>query len=870
VLILAALISRYFCYFFAPLLFRRLFMKLGKAIFFSVFLLISSQAFGVTQTINFSGTSFSPNTLSVTVGDVINFVGSFAFHIIQSTGVPAGAAAFGPTNAGTVTFSYTVTVAGTYNYQCNIHAAMGMTGTFTATAATGPNVKGITVSTTSLDFGSKRVTTTNTLTAQVNSVGPDASLTISSSPLSTGTVYSTSPNTANRVIAVGSSETETVTFKPTSRGTFTDVLTINSDATTAADQAKTISITGKGINGEFTGAATLDFGNLRVNANKQLTYTFTNTGDDDLFITSATPTGVFTVVTQPASDIVAGGGGTVVIKFSPTAKQAYSGTLTMSAQNNVSIPSITLTGSGTAPVLSVQNTLNLGLTVVGQQLQGQITITNNGNDTLHVTSVSLTQTGTKFSIGSTNGFNILPSANNIIIVSYTSSSEGNDNATFVINSDDLASPTAQVAITAQSGLPKMSLDTKDTIDFGNVNIGGTGTANLNIADPGSFDLQAQITGFAPSQFSLLYLAPNIPAQNNTNAVLQFQPTAEGLVRGSAVVTSNDTHNSKDTIYMKGVGVHSALVFPSSIDFQNVILNTTKDSVLTFTNLGTGNATIFSYKLADTSHEFILLDTVAHSIKASDSVKIKVRFAPTVAGAYSAVLSVITDDAAPVRKITLAGNGIDTSTTTGGGKPKLSTDVSSIDFGTIDSGATQTKKFTLVNKGNARANINGIIINGSPYFSKGTLITPFSLDSGFTKDISITFAPLAAGNFTGSVAINSVESAPLSVNLQGVGKVTVVVGLVKDVAKEYGLQILFSPNPASGMAALKVTLGKSSDMQFDLFDATGRLIRNLAHARYDEGEFSLPVGVQTLPSGEYHLRIMLNGQSGAEAKIVVVH
>src|SRR5689334_18997715 len=116
-------------------IFSTLLMKLGKAFFISLFLLITAPAFAVTWTVNFGGTSFNPNALNVNVGDVINFVGSFANHIIQSTSVPAGAAAFGPTNAGTVNFSYTVTVAGTYNYQCNIHAAMGMTGSFTATGA---------------------------------------------------------------------------------------------------------------------------------------------------------------------------------------------------------------------------------------------------------------------------------------------------------------------------------------------------------------------------------------------------------------------------------------------------------------------------------------------------------------------------------------------------------------------------------------------------------------------------------------------------------------------------------------------------------------------------------------------------------------
>ena len=40
----------------------------------------------------------------------------------------------GGTGAGT-TFSYRITVPGTYNYQCSVHGSMGMTGSFTVTSS---------------------------------------------------------------------------------------------------------------------------------------------------------------------------------------------------------------------------------------------------------------------------------------------------------------------------------------------------------------------------------------------------------------------------------------------------------------------------------------------------------------------------------------------------------------------------------------------------------------------------------------------------------------------------------------------------------------------------------------------------------------
>jgi plastocyanin len=113
-------------------------MKRAAIFFLSVcFCLLTSKTFAASDTIHFSGVSFTPSTLSVHVGDTIVWIGSFAFHIIQSETIPTGAAAWGPTTSSTTSLIYVVPKAGTYNYQCNVHVSMGMTGTFTATPLNG-------------------------------------------------------------------------------------------------------------------------------------------------------------------------------------------------------------------------------------------------------------------------------------------------------------------------------------------------------------------------------------------------------------------------------------------------------------------------------------------------------------------------------------------------------------------------------------------------------------------------------------------------------------------------------------------------------------------------------------------------------------
>lgn len=839
-------------------------MKLAKAFLFSAFFLSISVglSFGTTHTITFAGASFTPNTMNVSTGDTIVWSGAWAFHAIQSTTIPSGANAWGPTDGNTTSLSYVVSVAGTYNYQCNIHYLMGMTGSFTATA---PAVKAITLSTTTVDFGSKRVGGSLSKTVTVTSKGPDAALTITSSPLTVGTMYTTSPTTTNRSISVNSTETETIKFTPTSRGTFYDTLTINSDATTTADQIKKVYISGTGINGVFSGPTTLSFDKVRVGNSKQLTYTFTNSGDDTLFLSSPALVGNgFTIVSGAAQNIAPGASGSIVIKFSPTVKQIYTGSFNITAQNNVNVPTVTIGGTGTAPIISLMPTSNydMGIAFVGGVLTGSQQVTNTGDDTMHVSNVSipLTQQGAKFTLTSPVSFTVLPGISTNITFSYTSSSESTDNASLVIASDDPAAATMQIALSARSGLPKMSLNTKDTIDFGSTRLGSSSNAFLTITNLGTYDLTFHIGNLSPDVFTLGSTPSSIPSQGNVQATFIFTPTAEGIVTGMAIVSSNDSKNNNDTIYFKGAGIKSALDFPASIDFHEVNINKTRDSVLRLKNFGSGSAKIFSIKLNDPNNGFVLIDTTAHTIGAKDSISVKVRFAPSLEQTYSATISIVTDDgAAPTRQIALAGRGINS---------KLSTAPSAIDFGTLDTGKTLAKTFTITNNGSAAATITAMKSNGDPSFTLGSVTLPLQIGASASKDISVSFSPKTAGTFDGTATITATEGSPISVALHGKGKIT-ITGSVARTNQDIGLKMQIYPNPNNGTATIGISCSKQMDIKLALYDATGKFIQSYDKTSFSIGEYTLPLRAESLTSGEYYLRAVSGGAVAVEMKVVVV-
>jgi len=98
-------------------------------------LLIGNKVSATTHTVQVGNYYFNPNTLNVEVGDTVKWVWVQGSHTTTSTTIPSGAATWDhPINSGSTSYSYKVTVAGTYNYKCTPHAAMGHLGSFTATA----------------------------------------------------------------------------------------------------------------------------------------------------------------------------------------------------------------------------------------------------------------------------------------------------------------------------------------------------------------------------------------------------------------------------------------------------------------------------------------------------------------------------------------------------------------------------------------------------------------------------------------------------------------------------------------------------------------------------------------------------------------
>lgn len=98
--------------------------------------LLAATALATTHTVTVANYQFTPSNVTAQVGDTIVWTWVNGDHTTTSTSVPASATPWDePISSTNTSYSYKLSVAGTYNYHCTPHAP-NMAGTITVQAAT--------------------------------------------------------------------------------------------------------------------------------------------------------------------------------------------------------------------------------------------------------------------------------------------------------------------------------------------------------------------------------------------------------------------------------------------------------------------------------------------------------------------------------------------------------------------------------------------------------------------------------------------------------------------------------------------------------------------------------------------------------------
>lgn len=312
--------------------------------------------------------------------------------------------------------------------------------------------------------------------------------------------------------------------------------------------------------------------------------------------------------------------------------------------------------------------------------------------------------------------------------------------------------------TVETPLPPGLYVNPSPLTFGAQRVGTTSAAitlSARNASPSPVTISsATATGpFATGMTTPLTIAPGA----TSNFTTTFTPTATGAATGQINLVS-DAPNSPSVVPLAGTGIQpGSSLSPTSLAFGNQAVGTqSATGTVTLSNPGTDALTVTAFNVTG---PFLAQGlTLPRTIAVGATATFQVLFAPTVAGAATGSVTVVSDaPTAPV--VTLSGTGT---------QPALSATPTSLAFGDQSLGSTSApQSVTLSNPGNGVLNIASFTV-AAPFAVTG-LTTPTSIAPGGTLSFQVRFAPTAAGAATGTVRLNSdAPTSPTLISLTGNG------------------------------------------------------------------------------------------------------
>ena len=616
----------------------------------------------------------------------------------------------------------------------------------------------VALSPSSYNFGNQAVGTTSSAAPITLTNTGNATLNITSVTIAgTNSGDFTQTNNCGPTVAAGASCTLSVTFTPTVVGAETGVVTITDNASPAT---QTVSLTGTGVATQMVSLspASLTFpAQLVGTSSSAQSVTLSNTGSAALSITSITTSGDFSQTNTCGSSLAASASCTLSVTFKPTATGTRTGAVTITDNAKPATQSVSLTGTGTAPVVSLSPTsLTFAAQAVGTSSSAQsVSLSNTGSATLSITSITVSG---DFSQTNTCGTSLAASASCTLSVTFKPTATGT--RTGVVTITDNASPATQTVSLTGTGVdaPVVSLSPA-SLTFPAQQVGTSSKAQLvTLKNTGSATLRITRITVSGDFSQTNPCGSSVAVGASCTLSVTFKPTAAGTRTGAVTITDNATPSTQ-TISLTGTGTAPVVsLSPTSLTFpaQKVGTSSSAQSV-TLRNTGNASLTITSIKA---SGNFSQTNTCGASVAASASCTISVTFKPTATGTRTGAVT-ITDNANPATQtVSLTGTGASAAV--------VSLSPASLTFAAQQVGTTSNaQSVTLSNTGSEALGITSITASGD---SSQTNTCGSSVAANASCTLSVTFEPTAAGAITGAVTIaDDAVGSPQSVALTGTGE-----------------------------------------------------------------------------------------------------
>ncbi|HEX5546394.1 MAG TPA: choice-of-anchor D domain-containing protein [Ktedonobacterales bacterium] len=428
--------------------------------------------------------------------------------------------------------------------------------------------------------------------------------------------------------------------------------------------------------------SSLSFGNQNIGSTSAAkTVTLTNASGATLHISAVSITGSDTGDFAKTADTCSGQAiavnatCTASVTFSPTAVGSRNATLSFTDDGAGSPQSVTLSGTGVAVGPAVGfNPANLGF---GNQNTGTtsaaktVTVTNTGNATLHITSVTLTGTNAgdfAKSADTCTGATVAVNATCTVSVTFSPTDVGGRNAALSFTDDAAGSP--QTFAVAGTGVAPAIGFNPTSLTYPSQGIGTTsGAQTISVINNGTAALHVTsvtMTGTNAGDFAKsadTCTGASVAPLAACSISVTFSPTATGA-RSATLSFADDVAGSPQTVALNGTGVTLApgISFtPPSLTFANQGVGTTSAAQsITVTNTGNASLHVTSVTLTGTNAGDFAKSTDTCSgatVAANATCTVSVTFKPTAAGSRTASLSFADDAPGSPQSVALSGSGM---------------------------------------------------------------------------------------------------------------------------------------------------------------------------------------------------------------------
>ena len=665
-----------------------------------------------------------------------------------------------------------------------------------------------------VDFGQVPLRATKRMTLTVRN-GGGATLTIAS-------VDTTAPFAARLLdteIPAGGTGRIEVAFTPPGQEPQSQTLVINSDGDN--NPMATVSLTGLGIAG-FIGVEPrqVDFVDTTVGANRSVELAVTNSGIE--IVSGAIRTEAFERDNHYALTGVApfGGGGTysigprgtlvVDLEYSPAMAGADHGRIVFETCGERCGVEVEVRATAVEAALRLEPaSIDFGASGIGQSRGETVTVLNDGNEAVDITSVEVRGGGFSVNPPVSTPMTISPQSTAVINVEFLPASAGDFEADLLIGTTDRALPLGVVRLVGEGQGPLFEVEPA-AIDFVERTT-GTFRRSFIMRNGGSAEVEVRaVTVTGATELALVDL-PGLPTRlgggESIIAGVLYSPTAEGLHEGTLVIETDDAAAMSVTVPIRaGYEEASCLleVEPAQLNFGLVPPRYTRDRVINVVNAGGQMCTITAgaFETPVDAAFAIGVEPWPLTLAPQQSQALTFRFQPVEERPSKSKYILQTDDMVFNRHpIGLVGSS------------EAYNDLFAlppfIDFGQIRPGCSAGgRKVTLFNAGTLPVDVDRVSITSmSTEFSgaRGAV----TIGPGDSHEFTVDYTPTDLGIDTGELEI-AVHAQPyaLITPMQGEGT---SVPLLRDVftqSEKQEVDVLFVVDDSCSMADEQHQLGQN--------------------------------------------------------------